>query len=86
MDIISLLPVPSNVVWCTLSFLLFSQQSQGHFFQIRSFSLFQLRITEKVCICIDKIVCGGFLFFTFLLTQLQLKKPFDEVGHLTTIS
>ena len=74
------------VVWCTLSafFDAFSTVSEPFFYNIiKSFSLFKLRIRDKICIHSDKIVYRGLDLHSlhFTLTQLQLKKPFDETGH-----
>ena len=63
------------VVWCTFSvFFYVFTTVEATFFQIRSFNLFKLRITNKICICSDKIVYRVFTIFTFFVNTTPAQK------------
>ena len=56
------------------------------FFQIKIFSLFKLRIKDKICIRSDKIVYRGFTFFRFSINTTPAQKTIWWNWTLTIIS
>ena len=76
------------VVWCTLFvfFNVFSTVLEPLLFQLRTFSLFNLRIMDKICIHSDKIMYRGFTCFTFSVNTSPAQKTIWWNWALTIIS